>query len=123
MLFILFCQFLQSWSSTRDVRQLQQQDQRVVHEARRHFMALSTRRDTAQASVTALMARLLELFPQLATEAVDESTGNTPLHNAARFGFADRAKLLLKGGADVTTLNKVSLMQLFLLQINRISYL
>ena len=76
MFSILFCQFLQSWSSTTDVRQQQQQqqDQRIVHEARRHFMALSTRRDTAQASVTALMARLLELFPSLATEAIDKIT-------------------------------------------------
>ena len=110
MFFILLCQFLQSWSSTTDVRQLQQQDQRVVHEARRHFMALSTRRDTAQASVTALMARLLDFFPSLVTEAIDEVTCNTALHNAARYGFADRAELLVKGGADVTALNKVYFM-------------
>ena len=73
-------------------------------------MALSTRRDTAQASITALMARLLELFPSLVTEAVDEVTYNTALHNAARYGFADRVELLVKGGADVTALNKVCFM-------------
>ena len=131
VVFILHNQFLGTLPPTTDSSQLQQQDHRIVHEAteqtqrdpegaekaRLHFMALSTRRDTAQAAVTTLMARLLELFPQLATEAVDESTGNTPLYNAARFGFADRAKLLVKGGADVTTLNKVSLIQLLLLKM------
>ena len=110
------CQFLDAWLVTPDARELQQQqqqqgDQQAVQEARRHFMALSTRRDTAEASAsasaTALMARLLELFPQLATEAMDESTGNTALHNAVRFGFADRVSMLVAKGADVTAVNKV----------------
>ena len=81
----------------------------------RHFLALATCRDTAEFDVTGLMSQLVDLFPEGTVAAVDEATGHTALHHAARYGSAQRGVWLVSKGASVTAVNKVITQEVSLL--------
>lgn len=83
-----------------------QEVRRLLHRELVHPDALNRFGKTAlQVMMFGSPAVALELLKQGASPNVQDASGTSPVHDAARTGFLDTLKVLVEHGADVNTLD------------------